>query len=109
MTDKGNIDLGVARTRLESERDRVRDLLSEVHDNYETDGGISQSGDAGADTTYADASHGLQDALKRELGEIDAALERLDNGSYGVDEKTGEPIDPARLEAEPTARTNVGS
>ena len=46
-------------------------------------------------------------ALEAELAEIEAALQRLDDGSYGVDEVTGEPIDPARLEALPTARTNV--
>ena len=36
-----------------------------------------------------------------------AAIERIEQGTYGIDEETGEPIDPARLEAMPTARTNV--
>ena len=39
--------------------------------------------------------------------EIEAALQRLDDGTFGVDEVTGDPIDPERLEALPTARTNV--
>ena len=34
-------------------------------------------------------------------------MQRLDDGTYGIDEVTGEPIDPERLEALPTARTNV--
>jgi RNA polymerase-binding transcription factor DksA len=34
-------------------------------------------------------------------------LQRLDDGTFGVDEVTGDPIDPERLEALPTARTNV--
>jgi RNA polymerase-binding transcription factor DksA len=41
------------------------------------------------------------------LAEIQAALRRIDEGTYGIDEVTGEPIPPERLEAVPTARTNV--
>jgi RNA polymerase-binding transcription factor DksA len=41
------------------------------------------------------------------LAELDAALERVRAGTYGVCEVCGLPIDPARLEARPTARTCV--
>jgi DnaK suppressor protein len=41
------------------------------------------------------------------LDEVDAALARLDAGTYGTCERCGRPIDPARLEARPTARTHV--
>ncbi len=99
--------LEAARVQLNAERDRLTQLLNEVQENYAQDGGISQSGDAGADTTYADASHGIRDGLQQQLGEVDAALERLDDGTYGTDERTGEPIDPDRLAAEPAARTNI--
>jgi DnaK suppressor protein len=43
------------------------------------------------------------------MAEIEAALQRLDDGTYGIDEVTGEPIADERLEALPTARTNVGN
>ncbi len=49
----------------------------------------------------------LLESLRANLDEIDAALARVDAGTYGVDEVTGEPIDAARLEVFPTARTNV--
>ena len=39
--------------------------------------------------------------------EIDAALARLADGSYGTCEVCGLPIEPERLEARPTARTHV--
>ena len=39
-----------------------------------------------------------------QLREIDAALRRIDDGSYGDCERCEEPIDPRRLEADPTAR-----
>ncbi len=41
------------------------------------------------------------------LTEVDAAIERVATGSYGVCEMCGKPIDEARLEARPTARTCV--
>ena len=37
------------------------------------------------------------------LAQIEQALTRLDNGTYGYCEDTGEPIDLRRLEAQPTA------
>ena len=41
------------------------------------------------------------------LGELDAAIERAAAGTYGVCEVCGRPIDEARLEARPTARSCV--
>lgn len=38
------------------------------------------------------------------LQEIDAALERIENGTYGICEISGQPIPPARLTAIPWAR-----
>jgi RNA polymerase-binding transcription factor DksA len=49
----------------------------------------------------------ILEGLEVDLAEIEAALQRLDDGTFGVDEVTGQPIDPERLEALPTARTNV--
>jgi RNA polymerase-binding transcription factor len=37
------------------------------------------------------------------LNQIEQALVRLDNGTYGYCEDTGEPIDLRRLDAQPTA------
>ena len=39
-----------------------------------------------------------------QLREIDAALRRIDDGSYGNCERCEEPINPRRLDADPTAR-----
>ena len=41
------------------------------------------------------------------LAEIDAALARLDEGSYGVCERCGQPIGVERLAARPAATTCV--
>ena len=39
-----------------------------------------------------------------QLREIDAALKRIDEGSYGDCERCEQPINPRRLDADPTAR-----
>jgi DnaK suppressor protein len=41
------------------------------------------------------------------LVEVEAALGRLDDGTYGVCERCGRSIEPTRLQARPTARTHV--
>ncbi len=41
------------------------------------------------------------------LEEIDAALARIDDGTYGTCERCGDPIGEGRLEARPVARTCI--
>jgi DnaK suppressor protein len=49
----------------------------------------------------------LTDRARLRLAEIDAAADRLAAGTYGRCEACGRAIDPARLEARPTATTCV--
>lgn len=42
--------------------------------------------------------------LERDLSDIESALARIDDGSYGVCEKCGRAISAAQLEAAPAAR-----
>ena len=41
------------------------------------------------------------------LAEVDAALLRVEAGTYGRCERCGRPVEPERLQARPTARTHV--
>jgi RNA polymerase-binding transcription factor DksA len=45
---------------------------------------------------------------EQHLDDIDAALARLDAGTYGSCERCGSPIPEGRLEARPTTRRCVG-
>ena len=45
--------------------------------------------------------------LDTQLKEVVAALGRIETGSYGVCEVSGEPIERERLEANPAARTSL--
>jgi len=44
------------------------------------------------------------DAIASALDDVEAALARLENGTYFVDELTGLTMDPAVRAAQPTAR-----
>ena len=46
----------------------------------------------------------LEHELELQLQEVDAALRKIDKGSYGICEKCGQAIDIERLKAEPAAR-----
>lgn len=48
-----------------------------------------------------------RDRLRKLVGKIDEALERIQRGEYGYCEETGEPIGIKRLEARPVATLSV--
>lgn len=48
-----------------------------------------------------------RDRQRKLISKIDSALRRIDDGSYGYCEATGEPIGLRRLEARPTATLSL--
>ena len=60
--------------------------------------------DLGTDSYEIDNIIGLMDSERKILLEIDDALRRIDNGTYGICEGRGEPIPKERLKAIPWAR-----
>jgi RNA polymerase-binding transcription factor len=50
----------------------------------------------------------LAQAARERLADIDAALARLADGSYGACQTCGQPIGAERLAARPAARTCIG-
>ena len=61
-------------------------------------------GDAGTDEFDRDFALSMLSSDQNALYEIEEALNRLRNGSYGVCEITGQPIEPERLAAIPWTR-----
>jgi DnaK suppressor protein len=85
--------------------DEVDATLVELrHDNHH------EVGDE-ADRANREAAQTLElrtrDRYRKLLGKIDAALDRIDEGTYGWCEDTGEPIGLARLEARPVTTLSV--
>lgn len=105
-----------ARARINAEKARVEGLINGLKgelgaENESDDAELSDydqhPADTGTDTFERERDLGLLDDLEAEFRELEDALGRIDAGTYGVDEVTGEPIHPERLEALPAARTNV--
>ena len=93
------------RAQLEQERDELRARLSEL--------GFGDSAGLEYDPNFADSSQvtaergeaeALAASLRDALGEVEHALAKIDQGTYGVCEVCGRAINPARLEAKPAAR-----
>lgn len=49
----------------------------------------------------------LVETLETRLKDVLNALQKIEKGTYGLDEKTNEPISLARLRANPAARTII--
>ena len=100
------------RERLVGLRDelvRIRDGMSaDEKDLGETEGETTlDSGDLSQDmfTREMDASIGEQ--VERRLGEVDRALQKIEEGTYGLSDDSGETIPRGRLEAVPEALRTV--
>jgi DnaK suppressor protein len=101
------------RERLLGVRDellRIREGVAEdERDLGEKEGDFTEHdfGDMSQDmfTREMDASIGEQ--AERRLGEVDRALQKIDEGTYGLSDDSGEPIPRGRLEAVPEALRTV--
>jgi DnaK suppressor protein len=60
-------------------------------------------GDAAAETFDRELDGGLEEGAERQLGQIDAALGRIEDGTYGLCAADGKPIPVERLRAVPWA------
>jgi hypothetical protein len=96
--------LQAAKAELEAEQSRLRSELVEL--GFGDDGGLNYDANF-ADTSQVTAERGEAEALAGELkdalSDIEAALIRIDAGTYGVCDRCGAVIPQARLEAMPMA------
>jgi DnaK suppressor protein len=108
---RATIDFDRFRTALESERARLLHARQAVHHDGslldETGDLAIGSGDHIADSaseTYLrELDGGLEENAEHLLVEIEAALGRIEDGSYGLCVACGRPIGEERLEALPYA------
>jgi RNA polymerase-binding transcription factor DksA len=90
------------RAQLTAERERVHSELRQLGiDRNSYDEGFADSGQVTAERGEVDA---LVGSLRETLLEIDAALGKLEDGTYGRCESCGQDIAEDRLEAMPAAR-----
>jgi RNA polymerase-binding protein DksA len=109
------IDTAEYRKRLEEEKARLLHAVGFLE--KENPGSISEElgelAEGGTDNHLGDTAgamfdreldEGLEEGAKDTLAEIDAALQRIEDGTYGICENCGKPIGAERLAALPWAR-----
>jgi DnaK suppressor protein len=103
--------IATLRAKLETERDRISNRLTddatELSETVAADPGDIE--DAAADEAGSFRTNTLRERERVRLDEIEAALARMHDGSYGICEDTDEPIPYRRLELEPTTRFTVAA
>jgi RNA polymerase-binding protein DksA len=105
------IDVESFKTRLLEERERTVKAIAYLHEeNRGTTEDEARELSGGSDNHLADiATHTydreldstLEESEEVHLSHVEAALKRIDAGTYGICENCGRPIQPERLEAMP--------
>lgn len=105
------------RAALFAERDSLTEELSaRGKQNPETGDWQGASTSKGEEADPTDAADNIEELatnvqmveeLERRLTDVNDAIARMENGTYGICERDGSPIPVERLEANPAARTNI--
>lgn len=87
------------------------EILRESRETLENLQEESQNHPDMADRASSESDRALElrtrDRQRKLISKIDAALKRIDDGSYGYCEETGDPIGLARLDARPIATLSL--
>ena len=98
---------------LDKRRDLVGDMSQMEREALRSSGSSNLStlplhmADMGTDNYEQEFTLGLVQKDRDLLREINAALAKIQNGTYGICEGTGKPISKARLEAQPWAKYSI--
>jgi len=103
-----------AHERLTEERTRLEQIrrgfdAEHLHDESEDESTselshlAQHSADVGSETFEREKDFSILEQVEAELADVDRALRRLDDGTYGTCEDCGNPIGDDRLEAMPAA------
>ncbi len=102
-------ELSEVRELLEQEAARLREEISDAEDGIaellrnSTDTGGEDQADTGSKTFEREHEMSLAASHREILGQTERALARIENGTYGICERCGNPIGKARLQAFPRA------
>ncbi|WP_020615964.1 TraR/DksA C4-type zinc finger protein [Paenibacillus daejeonensis] len=111
MSHLTSVQLQQLRSQLEQEKKDIENHLNEAAATEEEQAGELSSydnhpGDLGTETFEKARDMAIDESMEERLEQIEAALVRMDDGTYGHCEVSGEPIPFERLEAVPyTTRT----
>ena len=115
---RNDIDIDFFKKKLEDERDILHEQLQKVGrqnpNNPEDWQGVSDftekneadPNDVADKIENFEENSMIAEELEVRYNEVLDALKRIETGTYGMCEVSGEPIEADRLEANPSARTN---
>ena len=90
---------------VERKRELLKQVLNQDEDIDEIRSDVAADPlDAAGNSSSLELMTTLGNHERHELAEIDNALQKIEDRSFGFCEESGEPINPMRLEAVPTAR-----
>lgn len=107
------LDTAEFKTLLEEERERLMRATGRLHRESSSSSLEDEAGEIGgtpadnhlgdmASATYErELDEGLEDGMDETLRQIDDALKRIEDGTYGICEICGKPIGEERLRAIP--------
>lgn len=112
-----NIDIQHFKTLLENEKNTLEKDLARIGQKTDSSGVVwdSKADEADATTDRDDVASSIESfdnnestilVLETQLHEVNHALEKIEKGTYGICEVSGEQIETDRLEANPSARTS---
>jgi DnaK suppressor protein len=105
------LDARHARKLLREEQKRIQQELEELRADTGGDGELStvdqHTADAGSELLEDERVQSMIDRLQSELEAVDRAMQRVEDGTYGLSIESGKPIPDARLEAVPHAERTV--
>lgn len=91
--------------------DRRNEIVEQTKETITYLKGESVSHPDPADTAAANANRQLElrtkDRLRKLLSKVDKAIARIENGTYGYCDETGDPIRVGRLTARPIATLSI--
>ncbi len=98
----------ILRHRLEDEHKRITKQLEQVKasrptENRREGSPFGKREEEATETTELENRMALEKRILDQLAGVEHALSKFENGTYGLCEGCGQPIDPARLEALPQA------
>ena len=104
------IDLTVMRKRLEEKQAEIQQHIATLtgspmppEDAIQASDGVLEPEEEAVDLEETDVEQAILDNEKALLAEVQQALARIENGTYGICTNCGQPIPEKRLEAIPWA------
>lgn len=120
MSERHSPKSGLDPAFIEAQRQRLQAMLDELKGSGDDAGNdeaqaqyasvdeVRDSGDDGLTNAIGENDEAAVRHAIRRLGEIRRALEKIEEGTYGLSDLSGEPIGRERLMAVPEAVTAIG-